>query len=74
MQAYLITNGPLLPVLQRERPIVTQDNRISVEEQQAAAARFFGTKLPPSKRAQTTPSVAHTDNHQQRTLCLNSMT
>ena len=38
MQAFLITNGLLLPVLPRERPIVTQDNRISVEAQEVSIA------------------------------------
>ena len=49
MQAFLITDGPLLPVSPRNRPIATQENRISDEEQQAASVRFFGTQLPPTK-------------------------
>ena len=34
MQAFLITNGPLLPTPSRKRPIATHDNRISEEEEQ----------------------------------------
>ena len=68
MQAFLITNGPLLPVLSQEKAITTQDNRISAEEQQTATTQFYQTQLPAAKRAQTTISKPHTDNHQQRTL------
>ena len=68
MQSFLITNGPLLPVTLKDRPVATKDNCISNEEQQAASVRFFGTQLTPAKRAQITPTVAHTDNLQQRTL------
>ena len=68
MQAFLITNGPLLPVPPRERPIATQDNRITAAEQEAASVRFFGNKPRPTKRARGAPSVTTTDNYQQRTL------
>ena len=68
MQAFLITDGPLLPVPPRNRPIATQDNRISDKEQQAASVRLCGTQLPPAKRARVSPTETHTDNLQQRTL------
>ena len=68
MQAFLITDSPLLPVPPHERPIATQENRISDKEQQAASVRFFGTHLPPAKRAQVSSRVIHTNNLQQRTL------
>ena len=68
MQAFLITNGPLTPIPPCERPMPTQDNRISDKEQQAASVRFVGTQLPTAKRARITSTVTHTDNLQQRTL------
>ena len=68
MQAFLITDGPLLPVPSRDRPITTQENGISDEEQQAASVRFFGTQLPPTKRARVASSVTNNANYQQRTL------
>ena len=49
IQAFLITNGPLLPVLSRKRPIVTQDNCISVEDQHAATFQFFWNPITCSK-------------------------
>ena len=45
MQEFLLTNGPLVPVPVRTRPIAVQDNRISEKDQQAATAHFFGTPL-----------------------------
>ena len=68
MQAFLITDGPLLHALPCDRPIATQDNRISDKEQQAASVRFFETHLPPAKRARISSRVTHTINLQQRTL------
>ena len=68
MQAFLITDRPLLPAPPCDRPIVTQENRISDEEQQAASVRFFGTQLPPTKRARVSSSVTNTANFQQQTL------
>ena len=68
MQAFLITDGPLLPAPPRDRPIATQENRISDKEQQAASVRFFGTQLPPTKRARVSSSMTQTANFQQRTL------
>ena len=65
MQSFLITNGPLVPIIPRDRPVVTQDNRISDEEQYAAAIQFFG---PLAKRARVTAPAPPTDNLQQRTL------
>ena len=65
MQAFLITAGPFIPILPRKRPIATQNNRITDEEQHAAVVHFFG---PPAKRARATPPVITTDNLQQQTL------
>ena len=65
MQSSLITNGPLLPIIPRKRPVAFQDNRISDEEQHVAAVRFFG---PPAKRARVTHTVTTTDNLQQQTF------
>ena len=65
MHSYLITDGPFIPILPRERPVATQNNRISDEEQHAATDFFFG---PPAKRARVTPPVTTTDNLQQQTL------
>ena len=65
MQSYLITDGPCIPILPRERPVATQNNRISDEEQHAAAILFFG---PPAKRARVTPPVTTADNHHQQPL------
>ena len=45
MQAFLLTNGPLVPVPVRARPIAVQDNQITEQDQQAATAHFFGTPL-----------------------------
>ena len=47
MQAFLITSGPFLPTPQQDRPVATQDNCITNEEQRAAAIQFFG---PPTTR------------------------
>ena len=68
IQSFLITNGPFLPVQPRKTPVATQDNRISVEEQQEAIAQYFGTQLPAARRTWTTASVVHTNNLQQQTL------
>ena len=68
MQAFLITDGPFLPVPPRDRPIATQENRISDKEQQAASVRFFGTHIPPAKRARVSSIATHTAKFQQRTL------
>ena len=68
MQAFLTTDGPLLPVPPRDRPIATQEHRISVEDQQAASVRHFGIELRPKKRARVTSTVTDTENYQQRTL------
>ena len=38
MQAFLITNGPLLPTPSCKRPITSHDNRISGEEEQEDTA------------------------------------
>ena len=45
IQEYLPTNGPLVSISARRRPIAIQDNRISEEAQQATTAKFFGTTL-----------------------------
>ena len=66
MEAFLITNGPFLPVPPRKRPVATQDNRISNEDQQAASVQFFGTQLPAPKRARITTTVAQTPLLQQQ--------
>ena len=68
MQAFLTTDGPLLPVPPRDRPIATQEHRISVEDQQAASVRHFGIELRPKKRARVTSTVTDTENYQQRSL------
>ena len=68
MQAFLITDGPLLPVPPRERPIATQENRITDADQEAASVKFFGNKPRPKKRARGAPSATTTDNYHQRTL------
>ena len=65
MQSFLITNGPLLPIILWKRLVATQGNRISNEEQYPAVIRFFG---PPAKRAGVTPTVTTTNNLLQRTL------
>ena len=68
MQAFLITNGPLLPVPPRDRPIATQENHISLPDQQAASVWFFGIQLQPTKRARVASIVTDTENYQQCTL------
>ena len=65
MQTFLITDSPLVPTIPRDRPVATQDNRITKEEQLAASIQFFGESV--AKRARITPS-ASTNNLQQRTL------
>ena len=65
IQAFLITNGPFLPIPPRDRPVATQDNRTTNEEQHAAAIQFFG---PPTKRTRVTPSVTTASTLLQRTL------
>ena len=57
-----MTVGPFIPILPRKRPITTQHNRITNEEQHATSVHFFG---PPAKRARVTPPVTTTDNFQQ---------
>ena len=66
MQTFLITDGPLIPTIPRDRPVATQDNRITKEDQLAASIRFFGE--PTAKRAQVTSSATTTTNLLQRTL------
>ena len=56
MQTFLTTDGPLVPTTTRERPVATQDNRISNKEQLAASIRFFGE--PAAKRARITPNAS----------------
>ena len=41
MQTFLITDGPLIPTIPRDRPVATQDNRISDKEQHAASIQFL---------------------------------
>ena len=41
MQSFLITNGPLLHIIPRKRPVASQNNRILDEEQHAAAIIFL---------------------------------
>ena len=65
MQAFLITDGPFIPIPPRERPVATQNNRITDGEQHAATINFFGS---PAKRARVTSPVTTTDNIQQQTL------
>ena len=65
MQAFLITNGPFLPIPKRDRAVATQDNCITNEEQRAAAIQFFE---PPTTRTRVTPSVTTASTLLQRTL------
>ena len=65
LYSYIITDGPFITILLRERPVATQSNHILDEKQHAVAVLFFG---PPAKRARVTPTVASTDNLQQQTL------
>ena len=65
MQTFLGITGPFLPSPKRDRPVATQDNRITNEEQHAAAVQFFG---PPTKRTRVTPSVATASTLLQRTM------
>ena len=65
IHSFLITDGPFIPILPRERPVATQNNHITDEEQHTTAVFFFG---PPAKRARVTSPVATTDNFQQQTL------
>ena len=65
IHSFLITDGLFIQILPRKRPVATQNNRITDEEQNAAAVLFFG---PPAKRARVTPPVATTDNLPQQTL------
>ena len=45
MQEFLHTNGPHVPITPRVTPIAIQNNQISVEDQQAATAQYFGNPL-----------------------------
>ena len=42
MQSFLITDGPLIPIIPWDRLVATQDNHISDGKQRAATIRFFG--------------------------------
>ena len=44
MQTFLITDGPLVPITPRDRPVATQDNRITNEDQLAASIQCFGSR------------------------------
>ena len=66
VQSFLITDSPLIPIIPRDRPAATQDNRISHEEQHTAAIRFFGQ--PAAKHARVTPSAITTNTLLQQTL------
>ena len=65
MQTFLGITGPFLPTPKRDRPVATQDNCITNEEQHTAAIQFFG---PPTTRTRVTPSVTTTSTLLQRTL------
>ena len=65
MQAFLITNGPFLPITSRHRPVATQDNCITNKEQHAVAILFFG---PPTTRTRVSSSVTTASTLLQRTL------
>ena len=41
MQTFLITEGPLISTIPRDRPVAIQDNRITKEDQLAASIRFL---------------------------------
>ena len=66
MQTFLITDGLLTPIIPRDRPVATQDNCITKEDQLAASIQFFGP--PTAKRSQVTSIVTTTTNLMQRTL------
>ena len=66
IKAFLGITGPFLPRPKRDRPVATQDNRITNEEQHAAAVHHFGPRHP--KRIRVTPSVATASTLLQRTM------
>ena len=45
MQEFLHTDEPLVPITPRAAPIAIQNDRISVEDQQATTAQYFGIPL-----------------------------
>ena len=65
IQAFLITNGPLIATVPRKRPVATQSNCITNKEQHVAVVHFFG---PQTKCARVTTSVTTTDNLVQQHL------
>ena len=54
MQTFLNIDGPLVPTTPRDRPVATQDNRITTEAQVAATSKHFG---PPKERRRRPPSI-----------------
>ena len=66
MQTFLITDGPLIPTIPRDRPVATQDNRINEEDQLVTSIRFFGE--PTAKRARVTSSATTTTNLPEVTI------
>ena len=66
MQTFLITDGPLIPTIPQDRPVPTQDNRITKEDQLAASIRF--SRKPVARRNQVTPSATTASTLLQQTL------
>ena len=66
IKAFLGITGPFLPRPKRDRPVATQDNRITNEEQHAAAVHHFGPRR--SKRTRVTPIVTTVSKLIQRTM------
>ena len=66
MQTFLVTDGPLVPTMPRDRPVATQDNHITDKAQVAAHTRFFGRLK--EKRTQPTSIVTTATNLLQRKL------
>ena len=54
MQTFLNIDGPLVATTPRDRPVATQDNRITTEAQVAATSKHFG---PPKERRRRPPSI-----------------
>ena len=65
IHSYLITDGQYIPILPRKRPIATQNNRSTDEEQHPTAIYSFGL---PVNHAKITPPVTTTYNLQQQTM------
>ena len=58
MQAYMITNRPLLPVPTLKNPIATQDHRTTKEDQQMTTANYSRITLSPVVAIRATKTLA----------------